>query len=77
MEGRVYLLVIKILSNGNEERTMTPYDDPDTAERKWHEAFNTIGGGPKYIAAEVVDAHFNVVNGLCRFWQETAPEPNE
>lgn len=70
MEERVYLIVIKILSSGTEERTMTPYDNMDTAERKWHEAFNVIGGGPKYIAAEVVDKYFNVVNGLNRVWIE-------
>lgn len=76
MEERVYLITIKVLSNGNEERAMTPYDDPDTAERKWHEAFNVIGGGPKFISAEVVDKYFNVVNGLNRVWMEKET-PNE
>lgn len=76
-EERVYLLTVKILSSGNEERGMTPYDDVDTAERKWHEAFNTIGGGPKFISAEVVDKYWNVVRGLCRYWKQEEPEPNE
>lgn len=74
MEEKVYVLTIKVLSNGNEERTLTPYDDVDTAERKWHEAFNTIGGGPKFIGCEVIDRYFNVVRGCSRTWQETTPE---
>ena len=47
---RYYVLVVKILSNGNEDRSLTAYDDYDTALRKYHESFNTIGGGPRQIA---------------------------
>ena len=59
MEGRVYLITIKTLSSGNEERNMTPYDDPDAALRKFHEAFNVIGGGPTHIAAAILDNNMN------------------
>ena len=76
MEERVYLLTIKITSQDQEQRELTPYDDVDTAERKWHEAFNTIGGGPKYIASTVLDRYFNTVRGMSRVWQQ-AVEPNE
>ena len=73
MNERYYVTVIKITSQGTEERSFTPYDDKDTAIRKFHEAFNVIGGGPKYIAAEVQDRYFNVVEGKKDFWQLEEP----
>lgn len=68
MEGRVYLLTIKTLSSGNEERNLTPYDDPDVALRKFHEAFNVIGGGPTYISAAILDRNLNTLKG--EVWKE-------
>ena len=55
MNERYYLVVVKVTSQGAEERNLTPYDNYDTAVRKFHEAFNVIGGGPKYIAATILD----------------------
>jgi len=78
MNERYYVEVIKITSSGAEERNLTPYDNKDTAIRKFHEAFNVIGGGPKFISAEVHDRYFNVVDGKRDYWEEAVkPEPEE
>ena len=78
MENRYYVLSIVVTSSGQEQRNFTPYDDLDTAKRKYHEAFNTIGGGPKLISAEVLDRFLNVIPGYRDTWQEEVqPEPNE
>ena len=58
-ENRQYLVVVKITSNGSEDRSFTPYDDPDVALRKFHDAFNVIGGGPKQIGAALLDFYMN------------------
>lgn len=77
MENRYYVLSIKITSNGSEERNLTPYDNLDTAKRKYHEAFNTIGGGPKYIAAEVLDRYLNIIPNFKDYWIEEEAENTE
>ena len=77
MQNRYYVVKIVITSSGNEERTITPYDDLTTAQRKYHEAFNTIGGGPQLISAEIIDRYLNVVPGYQSFWQQPEPEPVE
>lgn len=46
-----YVVVIKELSSGSIEKNITNYDDHNTALRKFHEAFNVIGGGPKRITS--------------------------
>ena len=74
MENRYYVLKILVTSSGGEERTITPYDDLDTAKRKYHEAFNTIGGGPKLISAEVLDRYLNVIPGYRDYWEQETPE---
>lgn len=48
---KYYLLTITITSQDTEDRKLTPYEDHNTALRKFHEAFNTIGAGPKKISA--------------------------
>ena len=77
MENRYYVIKILVTSSGTEERNITPYDDLDTAKRKYHEAFNTIGGGPKLISCEVSDRYLNVIPGFRDTWQLEEPEPNE
>lgn len=77
MENRYYVIKIVVTSSGGEERSITPYDDLDTAKRKYHEAFNTIGGGPKLISCEVIDRYLNVIPGFRDTWQLEEPEPTE
>lgn len=73
MEERYYLVTIKVTSQGTEERALTPYDNYDTALRKFHEAFNVIGGGPKYIGAVILDRGINELKA--EIWtEEPAPE---
>ena len=73
MEERYYLVVVKVTSQDAEERTLTPYDDKDTALRKFHEAFNVIGGGPKYIAATIIEKNsFSEIK--CEVWKQEIPE---
>ena len=75
MDNRFYVLKIQVNSNGSEERSLTPYDDETTAKRKYHEAFNTIGAGPKLISVEVLDRWLNVIPNYRDTWQEQEPEP--
>lgn len=77
MEERYYLITVTVASGGTENRVMTPYDDKDTALRKFHEAFNSIGAGPQYIAATIL-AKSQFAPIKTEVWQEEVePEPNE
>lgn len=76
MEERYYLVVVKVASGGTEDRQLTPYDDYNTALRKFHEAFNSIGAGPKYIAATILEKNM-FAQIKCEVWKEAEPEPNE
>ena len=73
MNGRYYLLTITIASTGTENRNLTPYDNIDTALRKFHEAFNVIGGGPKKIVATLLDSNLNEVKH--DLWEQPEEEP--
>lgn len=75
MDNRWYVVSVIINSNGSETRNMQPYDSEDTAIRKWHEAFNTIGGGPKLISATILDRFMNQDPRHTEVWQEQEPEP--
>lgn len=77
---KFYLVSVKTLSNGtSEERAITPYDDMDVALRKFHEAFNTIGGGPRKICVMLLDQDFGIVK--VEVWEQTkeveVPEEGE
>ena len=75
MEERYYVLSITVTSSGAEDRKLTPYGDKNTAIRKYHEAFNGIGGGPTFISAEVLDKYLNVVGNYRDYWElEETPE---
>lgn len=52
---KYYLISIITNSTGTETRNLTPYDNKETALRKFHEAFNTIGAGSKEIYAELIE----------------------
>lgn len=52
---KYYLISIITNSQGTETRNLTPYDNKETALRKFHEAFNTIGAGSKEIYAEIIE----------------------
>lgn len=67
---KYYLVTVKTLSNGtSEERAITPYTDIDAAQRKFHEAFNTIGGGPRKICAMLLDENFGILRS--EMWEQT------
>ena len=75
MEGRYYVFKIVLNSQGTETRDLTPYDDINTAERKYHEAFNVIGGGPTFISCCVMDRYMNQLPGYNGYWKlEETPE---
>ena len=65
------LISIVLSSKDTETRTITPYDDYDTALRKFHEALTGIGGGSKRIAVMLVDSNLNVIKKELWF----IPEP--
>jgi len=58
---RWYVLNLTITSQGAEQRSLTPYDNKDTAIRKFYECFNAVGGGPKKITALLLDDNLNYV----------------
>ena len=70
MAKRYYLLVVKITSQDTEDRSLTPYDVKETAIRKFHEAFNTIGGGSKKISAILLDDNLGIVKS--EVWEQDA-----
>ncbi len=74
---RYYLITVKITSQDTEDRSLTPYDDINTATRKFHEAFNTIGGGSKKISAMILDEKFGIVKSEVWTAPEEAAEPTE
>ena len=65
---RYYLLNVTIASNGNEVRNFTPYDNLDTAERKFHEALVGIGAGSRRIAVTLMDYNLNEIKK--EIWQQ-------
>jgi hypothetical protein len=74
---RYYLIVVKITSQDTEDRQLTPYDDINIATRKFHEAFNSIGGGSKKISAMILDDKFGIVKSEVWTLPEEATEPTE
>ena len=56
---KYYLITIITNSQETETRNLTPYDNKETALRKFHEAFNTIGAGSKEIYAELIEKNDN------------------
>lgn len=50
-----YLVTLTTSSTGTMNRVLTPYEDKNTALRKFHEAFAGIGGGPKRITAILLE----------------------
>ena len=77
MEGRYYVFSITLTSSGAEDRKLTPYDDLDTAQRKYHEAFNGIGGGPQFISCAILDRYMNFIPGYRSYWQKQEVPPEE
>lgn len=52
---KYYVLSVTINSGGSENRVLTPYENEDTALRKFFEIFQGIGGGPRKIQALLLD----------------------
>ncbi len=75
MVNKYYVVKVIITSSGAEDRNLSAYDDIDTATRKFHEAFNVIGGGPKRIAVTLLDTYLNEIKK--EVWLEPVPEPEE
>lgn len=73
MANRYYLVKVIITSTDAENRELTAYDDIDVATRKFHEGFNTIGGGPKKISMLLLDLNLNTLKK--EVWMAPLPEP--
>lgn len=58
---RFYVLSVTISSGGSENRALTPYENEDTALRKFFEVFQGIGGGPKKIQALLLDENLYTI----------------
>lgn len=77
-----YLIVIKTLSTGTQDRSLNSYEDENIALRKFHEAFNVIGGGPRRITAILMNDYVtennistNVINN--ETWTLKEENPSE
>lgn len=57
--NRFYVVSITLTSSDTEDRKLTSYDDLTTATRKFHEAFNSIGAGPKRVCVTLLDTYLN------------------
>jgi hypothetical protein len=55
MNERYYLADVTITSSETEQRNFTPYDSYETALRKFHQVFGSIGAGPLKISATILD----------------------
>lgn len=58
---RLYVLEITTTSQGTEERHFTPYDNTETAYRKFYEPLTKIGAGPKKIVVGLYDSDLNQI----------------
>lgn len=67
--NKFQLVSVIVNSTGTETRNMTPYDDYDTAFRKFHEAFKTAGAGSKKISVVLMDDNLNSV--MHEVWVQT------
>lgn len=75
MPNRYYVLSTRITSQNTEERTITPYDSFETAQRKYHEPFGGIGAGNKKIAVLLLDSNLNTIQK--EVWIEASEETPE
>lgn len=69
------LVSVIINSKGTETREMTPYDDKDTAIRKFHEKFDTVGAGSKNISVLLLDDSLNPIKH--EVWVQTEKPTTE
>lgn len=72
---KYYLISIITNSQGTETRNLTPYSDKETALRKFHEAFNSIGAGSKEICAILIDGNYDVIKR--EVWLQEKEETTE
>lgn len=73
--NRFYVVSITLTSSGTEDRKLTSYDDLTTATRKFHEAFSTIGAGPKRVCVTLLDTYLNEIKR--ESWEETSEVAGE
>ena len=76
MNERYYLVDVTITSSGAEQRNLTPYDSLETALRKFHQVFGSIGAGPLKISATLLDNNLYCIKA--EVWEkEVESEPEE
>jgi len=84
MEQRFYVVEVTTNSTGTETRKLTPYDNSETAYRKFFEIMTGIGGGALKICALLLDENLNQIKK--EVWvkyiepepePEPTPEPEE
>jgi hypothetical protein len=76
MNEKYYLVDVTITSSGAEQRNLTPYDSLETALRKFHQVFGSIGAGPLKISATLLDN--NLYSIKAEVWEkEVESEPEE
>ena len=75
MNERFYVVSITTTSSGAEQRNLTPYDNYETALRKFYEPLGAIGGGPTKICVGLYDENLTEIKR--EVWvkaEETTPE---
>lgn len=61
MNERFYVVEVTTNSTGTETRKLTPYDNSETAYRKFYEILTGIGGGALKICAGLYDSYLNQI----------------
>jgi len=61
MNERFYVVEVTTNSTGTETRKLTPYDNNETAYRKFFEPLGNIGAGPIKICVLLLDENLNVI----------------
>lgn len=69
---RYYVVNVTIASSGTENRIINPYDNEETALRKFYEPLGSIGAGPKKICVLLLDEYFEVLEK--KVWEHVEPD---
>lgn len=69
---KYYVVEVTTTSNGSENRSISPYDNEETALRKFYAPLGNIGAGPIKICVLLLDEYFEVLEK--KVWEHVEPD---
>ena len=75
MNEKFYVVEVTTNSTGTETRKLTPYDNNETALRKFYEPLNSIGAGPIKICVGLYDENLTEIKR--EVWMQAVDETPE